>query len=105
MRPLRHPKVEDLRPDAILHALSDPWRAAVARRVWEAGPVEAGVALGKTGGRPVPKSSLSRHMTILREAGLISCERHGVRMHIRSRRTEVDDRFPGLLAAVFDAYS
>jgi DNA-binding transcriptional ArsR family regulator len=52
----------------------------------------------------IPKSSLSQHFKVLREAGLIHSERQGVEMHNTSRCAEVDERFPGLLAAIITAH-
>jgi hypothetical protein len=43
-------------------------------------------------------------MKVLREAGLIRGERHGVEMRNHSRCQEVDKRFPGLVAAILGAY-
>ena len=53
----------------------------------------------------IPKSSLSSHIKVLREAGLIRCERNGVEMRNHSRCAEVEARFPGLLAAILNAYA
>lgn len=105
MRPLFHPAIEDVRPEAILHALSDPLRAAIFTEISGAGCIEACSAFAKVGDRVIPKSSLSHHIKILREAGLIRCERHGVEMRNHSRCGEVDKRFPGLLAAIMGAYA
>jgi DNA-binding transcriptional ArsR family regulator len=105
MRPLFHPAIEDIRPDAILHALSDPVRAAIFAQISGRGCVPACSALATVGGKVVPKSSLSHHMRVLREAGLIRCERQGVEMRNHSRCSEVNTRFPGLLPAVLDAYA
>ncbi|GJD55185.1 helix-turn-helix domain-containing protein [Methylobacterium dankookense] len=105
MRPLFHPAIEDVQPAAILHALSDPARAAIFARIASAGCVQACSALSAVGDRVIPKSSLSSHFKVLREAGLIRCERHGVEMRNHSRCAEVDARFPGLLAAIMNAYA
>ena len=105
MRPLFHPVIEDVRPEAILHALSDPVRAAIFTEISGAGCVEACSSFATMGDRAIPKSSLSHHIKILREAGLIRCERHGVEMRNHSRCAEVDKRFPGLLAAIMGAYA
>ncbi len=105
MRPFVHPAIEDVRPDAILHALSDPSRAAIFARIMQAGCVEACSAVSAVGDRVIPKSSLSAHFRVLREAGLIRSERHGVEMRNHSRWDEVDARFPGLLAAIINAYA
>ncbi|MER2266751.1 helix-turn-helix domain-containing protein [Methylobacterium oxalidis] len=105
MRPLFHPAIEDVQPEAILHALSDPARAAIFAKISTAGCVEACSAVSAVGDRVIPKSSLSSHFKILREAGLIRCERRGVEMRNHSRCAEVEARFPGLLSAVMGAYA
>ncbi len=105
MRPLLHPAIEDVRPDAILHALADPSRAAIFAKIMQAGCVEACSAVAAVGDRVIPKSSLSNHFKVLREAGLIRSERHGVEMRNHSRCAEVEARFPGLLAAIINAYA
>jgi DNA-binding transcriptional ArsR family regulator len=104
MRPLFHPSIEDLQPAAILHALSDPVRAAIFTDIAQQGCVQACSTFASVGDRVIPKSSLSQHFRILREAGLIRSERHGVEMRNSSRCGEVDLRFPGLLAAILEAY-
>jgi DNA-binding transcriptional ArsR family regulator len=104
MRPLFHPAIEDIRPEAILYALSDPERVAIFAQIAGAGSSGNCSALSSLGERVIPKSSLSQHVKVLREAGLIRCERHGVEMSNHSRCSEVDDRFPGLIAAVLTAY-
>ena len=105
MRPLFHPAIEDIRPEAILHALSDPNRAAIYAQIVRSGCVEACSAVSALGDRVIPKSSLSAHFKVLREAGLIRSERHGVEMRNHSRCAEVEARFPGLLAAILNAYA
>jgi DNA-binding transcriptional ArsR family regulator len=104
MRPLFHPPAETLRADAILHALSDPERAAIFAEVAGVECLQRCSKLADTGGRVIPKSSLSQHFKVLREAGLIRSERHGVEMRNYSRCAEIDQRFPGLLKAIMTAY-
>ncbi|KAA0694381.1 ArsR family transcriptional regulator [Neorhizobium sp. P12A] len=104
MRPLFHPAIEDVRPEAILYALSDPERVAIYAQIAGIGSGGTCTAFSNLGARVIPKSSLSQHIKVLREAGLIRCERHGVEMRNHSRCMEVDDRFPGLLAAILSAY-
>ncbi|MBU3077499.1 ArsR/SmtB family transcription factor [Sphingomonas quercus] len=104
MRPLFHPSVEELRPEAILHALSDPVRAAIFTDIAREGCVQACSTFASVGDRVIPKSSLSQHFKILREAGLIRSERQGVEMRNTSRCPEVEARFPGLMAAILAAY-
>jgi len=105
MRPLIHPAIEDVRPEAILHALSDPNRAAIFANIMRAGCVEACSAVSAVGDRIIPKSSLSNHFKVLREAGLIRSERHGVEVRNHPRWEEVEARYPGLLASIINAYA
>lgn len=105
MRPLIHPAIEDVRPEAIIHALSDPNRAAIFAKIMRAGCVQACSAVAAVGDRVIPKSSLSNHFKVLREAGLIRSERHGVELRNHSRWAEVEERFPGLLPAILNAYA
>ena len=105
MRPLFHPAIEDVRPEAILHALADPGRAAMFAKIMQAGCVEACSAVASLGERVIPKSSLSNHIKVLREAGLIRSERHGTEVRNHSRWAEVEARFPGLLAGILNAYA
>ncbi|HEX8418239.1 MAG TPA: helix-turn-helix domain-containing protein [Methylobacterium sp.] len=85
--------------------MSDPSRAAIFANILRAGCVEACSAVSAVGDRVIPKSSLSNHFKVLREAGLIRSERHGVEMRNHSRWVEVNARFPGLLTAIINAYA
>ena len=104
MRPLFHPAIEDVRPEAILHALSDPERAAIYARIASTDCGATCSAFAETGDRVIPKSSLSQHIKVLREAGLIRCERHGVEMRNHSRLSEFDEHLRNLVAATLSAY-
>jgi|UniRef100_UPI0035CA2CB8 DNA-binding transcriptional ArsR family regulator len=105
MRPLLHPSVEDIRLEAILHALSDPARAAIFVEIAGGDCGQACSALAALGDRVIPKSSLSQHFKVLREAGLIRSERYGVEVRNTSRCGEVEQRFPGLLPAILAAHA
>jgi DNA-binding transcriptional ArsR family regulator len=104
MRPLFHPALDEIQPEAILYALSDPERATIFAQIAGAGSSGTCSALSNLGNRTIPKSSLSSHIKVLREAGLIRCERQGVEMRNESRCSEVDQRFPGLIYAILNAY-
>ncbi|MBY3595963.1 ArsR/SmtB family transcription factor [Rhizobium bangladeshense] len=104
MRPLFHPALADIKPEAILYALSDPERVAIFAKL--AGTACGGTcsALADLGDRIIPKSSLSNHFKVLRESGLIRSERQGVEMRNQTRCAELDERFPGLVRAILTAY-
>ena len=105
MRPLFHPSIEEVTVEGILHALSDPVRVAIyADIVAQECPQNCSDFL-TVRDQAIPKSTLSQHFKILREAGLIRSERHGVEMHNVSRCTELERRFPGLIRAIVTAHT
>jgi DNA-binding transcriptional ArsR family regulator len=89
----------------ILHALSDPEHVAIFSQIARSGCVNTCAAAASADDRVIPKSSLSNHIRVLREAGLIRSERNGAELPNFSRCTGLDKRFPGLLSAILDAYS
>jgi DNA-binding transcriptional ArsR family regulator len=105
MRPLFHPSIEEVTVEAILHALSDPVRVAMyADIVAQECPQSCSNFL-RVSDKAIPKSTLSQHFKILREAGLIRSERHGVELQNVSRCTELQGRFPGLINAIVTAHA
>jgi DNA-binding transcriptional ArsR family regulator len=105
MRPLFHPSIDDVRLEAVLHALSDPVRVQIFADIAGAECPQTCSAFSSVGDRVIPKSSLSQHFKVLREAGLIRSERQGVEMRNTSRCSEIEGRFPGLVAAIINAHS
>src|ERR1700736_2665885 len=105
MRPMLHPAIQDITVEGILHALSDPVRVAIyADNVAQKCAQNCSSFL-TVSDKAIPKSTLSQHFKILREAGLIRSERHGVEIHNISRCTELERRFPGLIRAIVAAHS
>ncbi|HUA82145.1 MAG TPA: helix-turn-helix domain-containing protein [Dyella sp.] len=103
MRPLIHPSIEDVTVEGILHALSDPVRAAIYAEL----AISSGATCSnflKISDRDIPKSTLSQHFRALREAGLIRSERQGVEMRNSTRCAEIDQRFPGLVETIMKAH-
>jgi DNA-binding transcriptional ArsR family regulator len=105
MRPLVHPAIEDVTVEAILHALSDPVRVAIFAEIIGQECTQKCSGFVPVGGEAIPKSTLSQHFRILREAGLIRGERRGVEMHNVSRRAEMDALYPGLIEAIAGAHA
>ena len=103
MKPLFHPSIEDVTVEGILHALSDPVRASIFLDI--AGTNSSLTCSNFPSAREqnVPKSTLSQHFKVLREAGLIRGERHGVEMKNVSRCAEIEKRFPGLIPSIIRA--
>jgi DNA-binding transcriptional ArsR family regulator len=105
MRPLFHPSVQEVTVEGILHALSDPVRVAMyADIVAQECPQSCSNFL-TVSDKAIPKSTLSQHFKILREAGLIRSERHGVELQNVSRCAELEQRFPGLIRAIVTAHT
>jgi DNA-binding transcriptional ArsR family regulator len=105
MRQLNHPAIADVSVEGILHALSDPVRAQIYARICDSAESQSCASFQDCPVRGLlPKSTLSMHFRVLREAGLIRSERSGVELRNTSRRAELDQRFPGLLAALLGAY-
>src|SRR3954469_15202524 len=105
MKPLFHPSIEDVPVEAVLHALSDPIRVAIFAEIAASQCSATCSAFQNIIDRPIPKSTLSQHFKVLREAGLIRAERKGVEMHNTSRCAEVEARFPGLISSIVNAYT
>lgn len=105
MRSLAHPALADVTLAGILYALSDETRAAIFVGLSGSACSQRCAAFSTVSEKTVPKSTLSQHFKVLREAGLIRSERQGVDMLNTSRGTEIETRFPGLLPAIIDAYA
>ena len=85
----------------VLQALSDPVRLAIVRKL-AAEPGEGGLMCGQLD-MPVSKSTGSHHLKTLHRSGITAERQQGVCKFIRLRRTELDERFPGLLDSVLTA--
>ena len=105
MRPLFHPSIQDVTVEAILHALSDPVRVAIFADIAGSNCSQTCSSFLHISDRDIPKSTLSQHFKVLRDAGLIHSERHGVEMRNTSRCAEIDQRFPGLIQAIVNAHN
>lgn len=105
MRPLFHPSIEDITVEGILHALSDPVRAAIFADIVAQDCSQNCSTFLTVSDKAIPKSTLSQHFRALREAGLVRGERRGVEVHNLSRCAEIEERFPGLLLAIVNAHT
>jgi DNA-binding transcriptional ArsR family regulator len=103
MKPLVHPALEDITVEGILHALSDPTRVEIFSKIADSGCSASCSSFLRVGDKAIPKSTLSQHFKVLRDAGLVRSLRVGVEMQNSSRCTEIETRFPGLLPAIVGA--
>jgi DNA-binding transcriptional ArsR family regulator len=104
MRPLFHPSIEDVTVEGILHALSDPMRVTIFADIAGSTCSQNCSTYLRVSEKDIPKSTLSQHFKVLREAGLIRGERRGVEMQNTSRCSEIESRFPGLIASIINAH-
>lgn len=103
-RPIQHPASDDISIAAVLYALSDPVRAAIVRELTRAPQGMNCTEMNQRLGLKLAKSTCSQHYRILREAGVIACERKGVELFSRVRTQELSAKFPGLLRCILSGY-
>jgi len=89
------PKKADLQLAAVLHALSDDIRLQIVHSLAKTEEIACGYF-----DIPVPKSSLSHHFRVLRNAGVITTRKEGTALLNRLRKSDLDEQFPGLLNSV-----
>jgi DNA-binding transcriptional ArsR family regulator len=82
----------------VLQALSDPVRLEMVRQL-SLCPGAGELACGQLA-LPVSKSTVSHHLRVLHDAGVIAYRDEGTRKFTCLRREELDARFPGLLGSV-----
>jgi len=99
-RPFVHPEASDIKLEGVLYALADPMRLKILQKLTAGGcPMNCSTAAPDS----LPKSTLSHHYQVLREAGLIRSERRGTEVVSTPRCAEIEARFPGLISAVMKA--
>ncbi|MEU6782723.1 helix-turn-helix transcriptional regulator [Nonomuraea angiospora] len=91
-----HPEVSQFGLQQVLEALVDPVRRSIVTQLDAAG---ADIKCGDFD-IPVSKSTATHHFNVLREAGLIRQYYVGTARMNTLRRDEMDEAFPGLLAAL-----
>ena len=99
MKPYLHPPCEGITLAGVLHALSDPVRLSVVQCLASSNNEKTCSSFDT----PVHKSTMSHHMRVLREAGLIHVRTEGAFSMTSLRRAELEARLPGLLAAILQA--
>jgi DNA-binding transcriptional ArsR family regulator len=92
---LVHPDADQIEITRVLHALSDPTRLTIVSTLVANDEKPCG-----TFPVSVSPSTLSHHFRVLREAGLIHQREDGSRRFTSLRRSELEQRYPGLIALV-----
>ncbi len=93
-----HPSKDDITLANILSALGDPIRLKIVTNL-----IQDKACLSCSEASPcpsIPKSTLSNHFRILREAGLIRTTKQGVEHQNAVRYEDIEDKFPGLLKTI-----
>jgi DNA-binding transcriptional ArsR family regulator len=98
-RDLPHPAREEIRLEAVLHALSDPMRLRIVREL----AAERDELSCSHFDLPVTKSTTTHHFRVLREAGVIRQVYRGTAKMNGLRRGDLDALFPGLVDALLGA--
>lgn len=92
-----HPDLETVSLAAVMHALSDPCRLTIVTTLKGA----SGELLAcNQFPLDVSKATASHHFEILRNTGLIETHTQGTKCLSRLRETELEKRFPGLIALI-----
>jgi DNA-binding transcriptional ArsR family regulator len=95
MREPHHPSREELELSSVLHALSDPARLDIVRRLADGDEPSCGTFdLG------LSKATLSHHFRVLRESGVVLVRPDGRRRLLSLRHDDLNARFPGLIEAI-----
>jgi DNA-binding transcriptional ArsR family regulator len=98
MREPHHPARRELELSAVLHALSDPARLEIVRRLAAGDEPPCGTfELG------LSKATLSHHFRVLRESGVVRTRPEGRKRLLSLRTDDLEARFPGLIDAVLSA--
>ncbi|NLI92836.1 MAG: helix-turn-helix transcriptional regulator [Peptococcaceae bacterium] len=95
MRQLFHPTTDQFNLSTILNALGDPTRLQIIKNL--ADKSEKTCACCNV---DLPKSALSHHFKVLREAGLINVRIEGKQRFLSIRYEELEEKFPGLLQVI-----
>ncbi|MCS4277054.1 DNA-binding transcriptional ArsR family regulator [Mycetocola sp. BIGb0189] len=98
---LEQPAPSEMRADVVFAALSDPIRITIVQRLMSEG--DDAFRSCTWVGIDRPKSTLTHHFRVLREAGVIEQRRYGTERRSRVRVDDLAARFPGLLDIVLAA--
>lgn len=105
MRTPFHPNIDEITVEGILHAFADPVRIEIYANLASAECAKNCSTFLNIQKRVLPKSTLSQHFRILREAGLIRSERKGVELINSTRYDELKDKFGPMILAIIQAYA
>ncbi len=94
-----HPTPEEVTLLPLLRAVADPVRLGIICHLHSLGEANCTTLL-----RGRPKSSMSHHFQVLREAGILHTRVEGVQHRNTLRLAMLEERFPGLMSSILRAY-
>jgi DNA-binding transcriptional ArsR family regulator len=74
--------------DAVFAALADATRRSILEAVSERGPLTATSLAGEL---PISRQAIAKHLSLLREAGLVTADRAGRETHFQARPEALRD--------------
>lgn len=83
-----HARVPGEPSDEVFAALADPTRRDILRAVSERGPL---TATALTADLPISRQAIARHLSLLRDAGLVEADRAGRETRFVARSEPLDD--------------
>ncbi|QGQ97730.1 transcriptional regulator [Paenibacillus psychroresistens] len=96
MRKLNQPEASEMNLTTILKALSDPYRLKIVFCLAQTGEKNCSAFQGDT----ISKSTLSHHVKLLREAGVLQLRIDGKQHFYSIRWDGLNEYFPGLLQLI-----
>nr|WP_042186444.1 helix-turn-helix domain-containing protein [Kibdelosporangium sp. MJ126-NF4] len=102
MTDLPHPTRDEIRIEAVLHALADPVRLQLVKALAAIPEGAEGIACGAVE-LPVSKSTRTHHIRTLREAGVVRVRPKGTTRFTTLRRDDLDALYPGMLDGILHA--
>lgn len=95
MRKPYQPSINDIKLTTVLHSLSDPRRFQIVKSLQENKEQNCAVYHDL-----MPKSTLTHHLKVLREAGVAKVRIEGTQHFYSLRLEELEQLFPGLMPAI-----
>lgn len=100
---MQHKKDPQITVQGILHALSEPTRMAIFAGLTGKGNCNCSAFL-EVDQKAIPKSTLSQHFKVLREAGLILSEKKGVEVINRTNCEALTPEMRSMITGIITAY-
>ncbi|SHF43285.1 DNA-binding transcriptional regulator, ArsR family [Seinonella peptonophila] len=97
MRKPHLPSIHDIRLTSVLHALSDPRRLQIVMSLNDHTEQNCAVFYDL-----MPKSTLTHHLKVLREAGVAQVRIDGTQHFYSLREKDLEELFPGLLTSILN---